>query len=94
SLTGTDLHLSFGKNHVLRGVDIQVDAGTTTTVIGPSGSGKSTLLRVLNRLHEPDQGDVLLDGRSVLRDNPDELRRRIGMVFQHFNLFPHKTVVD
>ncbi|MGC4961803.1 amino acid ABC transporter ATP-binding protein [Gordonia sp. DT218] len=94
SLTGTDLHLSFGKNHVLRGVDIQVDAGTTTTVIGPSGSGKSTLLRVLNRLHEPDQGDVLLDGRSVLGDNPDELRRRIGMVFQHFNLFPHKTVVD
>ncbi|MYR08658.1 ATP-binding cassette domain-containing protein [Gordonia sp. SID5947] len=94
SLTGTDLHLSFGKNHVLRGVDIQVDAGTTTTVIGPSGSGKSTLLRVLNRLHEPDRGDVLLDGRSVLEDNPDELRRRIGMVFQHFNLFPHKTVVD
>ncbi|WP_374612818.1 amino acid ABC transporter ATP-binding protein [Gordonia sp. (in: high G+C Gram-positive bacteria)] len=94
SLTGTDLHLSFGKHHVLRGVDIQVDAGTTTTVIGPSGSGKSTLLRVLNRLHEPDQGDILLDGRSVLTDNPDELRRRIGMVFQHFNLFPHKSVVD
>ncbi|MFW0783904.1 amino acid ABC transporter ATP-binding protein [Gordonia sp. CPCC 206044] len=94
SLTGTGLHLSFGRNHVLRGVDIQVDAGTTTTVIGPSGSGKSTLLRVLNRLHEPDEGDILLDGRSVLQDNPDELRRRIGMVFQHFNLFPHKTVVQ
>ena len=94
SLTGTDLHLSFGKHHVLRGVDIHVDAGTTTTVIGPSGSGKSTLLRVLNRLHEPDQGDILIDGRSVLADNPDELRRRIGMVFQHFNLFPHKTVVE
>jgi len=94
SLAGNDLHLSFGKHHVLRGVDIQVDAGTTTTVIGPSGSGKSTLLRVLNRLHEPDRGDILLDGRSVLRDNPDELRRRIGMVFQHFNLFPHKTVAD
>ncbi len=94
SLTGTDLHLSFGKNHVLRGVDIAVDAGTTTTVIGPSGSGKSTLLRVLNRLHEPDKGDIALDGRSVLHDNPDELRRRIGMVFQHFNLFPHKTVAQ
>ncbi|GAC51754.1 amino acid ABC transporter ATP-binding protein [Gordonia amicalis] len=94
SLTGTGLHLSFARHHVLRGVDIQVDAGTTTTVIGPSGSGKSTLLRVLNRLHEPDEGDILLDGRSVLQDNPDELRRRIGMVFQHFNLFPHKTVVE
>ncbi|MGV9712862.1 amino acid ABC transporter ATP-binding protein [Gordonia sp. NPDC003424] len=94
SLTGSDLHLSFGKNHVLRGVDIHVDAGSTTTVIGPSGSGKSTLLRVLNRLHEPDRGDILLDGRSVLDDNPDELRRRIGMVFQHFNLFPHKTVAE
>ncbi|MFT4124964.1 MAG: amino acid ABC transporter ATP-binding protein [Gordonia sp. (in: high G+C Gram-positive bacteria)] len=94
SLTGTDLHLSFGKQEVLRGVDIDVDAGTTTTVIGPSGSGKSTLLRVLNRLYEPDSGDILLDGRSVLTDNPDELRRRIGMVFQHFNLFPHKTVAE
>ncbi|GAC49886.1 amino acid ABC transporter ATP-binding protein [Gordonia aichiensis] len=94
SLTGKDLHLSFGKNHVLRGISLDVDAGSTTTVIGPSGSGKSTLLRVLNRLHEPDSGDILLDGRSVLKDNPDELRRRIGMVFQHFNLFPHMSVAD
>ncbi|MFT4087703.1 MAG: amino acid ABC transporter ATP-binding protein [Gordonia sp. (in: high G+C Gram-positive bacteria)] len=94
SLTGRDLHLSFGDNQVLRGVDIQVDAGTTTTVIGPSGSGKSTLLRVLNRLHEPLKGDILIDGRSVLKDNPDELRRRIGMVFQQFNLFPHMTVAQ
>lgn len=94
SLTGKDLHLSFGKNHVLRGISLDVGAGSTTTVIGPSGSGKSTLLRVLNRLHEPDSGDILLDGRSVLKDNPDELRRRIGMVFQHFNLFPHMSVAD
>ena len=94
SLTGKDLHLSFGNNKVLRGVGVHVDAGKTTTVIGPSGSGKSTLLRVLNRLHEPDQGDVLVDGVSVLNDNPDKLRQRIGMVFQQFNLFPHKTVAD
>ncbi|MDZ7914112.1 MAG: amino acid ABC transporter ATP-binding protein [Rhodococcus sp. (in: high G+C Gram-positive bacteria)] len=94
SLTGKDLHLSFGTNKVLRGVNLHVDAGNTVTVIGPSGSGKSTLLRVLNRLHEPEQGDVLLDGKSVLKDNPDALRQRIGMVFQHFNLFPHKTVAE
>ncbi|AWK75121.1 amino acid ABC transporter ATP-binding protein [Rhodococcus sp. NPDC019627] len=94
SLTGTNLHLAFGTNKVLRGVDIHVDAGDTVTVIGPSGSGKSTLLRVLNRLHEPDQGDILIDGKSVLKDNPDTLRQQIGMVFQQFNLFPHKTVVD
>ncbi|MBW0272301.1 peptide ABC transporter ATP-binding protein [Nocardia sp. MH4] len=94
SLTGTGLHLTLGNNHILRGVDIHVEAGHATTVIGPSGSGKSTLLRVLNRLHEPDSGDVLLDGKSVLRDDPDKLRQRIGMVFQHFNLFPHKTVAD
>ncbi|UGT40657.1 amino acid ABC transporter ATP-binding protein [Nocardia yamanashiensis] len=94
SLTGKDLHLTLGTNHVLRGVDIQVDAGKTTTVIGPSGSGKSTLLRVLNRLHEPDKGDIMLDGASMLKVNPDTLRQRIGMVFQHFNLFPHMTVAE
>jgi polar amino acid transport system ATP-binding protein len=94
SLAGKDIHLSFGVNTVLRGVDIDVPAGTTAAVIGPSGSGKSTLLRTLNRLHEPDRGDILLDGRSVLKDNPDQLRQRIGMVFQHFNLFPHRSVLD
>jgi polar amino acid transport system ATP-binding protein len=94
SLAARDIHLSFGSNAVLRGVDLDVDAGTTAAVIGPSGSGKSTLLRCLNRLYEPDRGDILLDGRSVLGDDPDRLRQRIGMVFQHFNLFPHKTVLD
>ena len=94
SLAASDIHLSFGPNAVLRGVDLDVPAGATAAVIGPSGSGKSTLLRTLNRLYEPDRGDILLDGRSVLQDNPDELRQRIGMVFQHFNLFPHRTVLD
>lgn len=94
SLTGTGLHLRLGNNQILRGVDIHVEAGRTTTVIGPSGSGKSTLLRVLNRLYEPDSGDILLDGKSVLAEHPDRLRQRIGMVFQQFNLFPHRTVAD
>ena len=94
SLAAKDIHLSFGTNAVLRGVDLDVPAGTTAAIIGPSGSGKSTLLRSLNRLYEPDRGDILLDGRSVLGDDPDELRKRIGMVFQHFNLFPHKSVLD
>ena len=94
SLAANDIHLAFGNNSVLRGVDIEVPAGTTAAVIGPSGSGKSTLLRTLNRLYEPDRGDILLDGRSVLCDDPDKLRQRIGMVFQHFNLFPHRTVLD
>ncbi|HEV7849818.1 MAG TPA: ATP-binding cassette domain-containing protein, partial [Mycobacterium sp.] len=94
SLTGRDIQLSFGPSAVLRGVDIDVPAGTTAAVIGPSGSGKSTLLRTLNRLYEPAKGDILLDGKSVLRDNPDALRQRIGMVFQQFNLFPHRSVLD
>jgi polar amino acid transport system ATP-binding protein len=94
SLSANDIHLSFGTNAVLRGVDVDVPAGTTTAIIGPSGSGKSTLLRTLNRLYEPDRGDILLDGRSVLHDDPNQLRQRIGMVFQQFNLFPHRTVLD
>ncbi|OBG39915.1 amino acid ABC transporter ATP-binding protein [Mycolicibacter heraklionensis] len=94
SLAAKGIQLSFGKHQVLRGVDLDVPAGATAAVIGPSGSGKSTMLRTLNRLHEPDGGDVLLGGRSVLADDPDELRQRIGMVFQHFNLFPHRSVLD
>ena len=67
SLAAKDIHLSFGPNQVLRGIDLAVPAGTTTAVIGPSGSGKSTLLRTLNRLYEPDRGDILLDGCSISR---------------------------
>lgn len=94
SLACNGIHKTLDGTTVLRGVDIEVPAGSTAAVIGPSGSGKSTLLRTLNRLHEPDSGDILLDGRSVLKDDPDALRQRIGMVFQHFNLFPHRTVLD
>jgi polar amino acid transport system ATP-binding protein len=94
SLAGNGIHLSFGRNKVLHGVDISAPAGNTVAVIGPSGSGKSTLLRALNRLHEPDSGDILLDGQSVLKDDPNTVRLRIGMVFQHFNLFPHLSVLD
>ncbi|MGC4767486.1 amino acid ABC transporter ATP-binding protein [Micromonospora sp. DT44] len=93
SLRAQNIHLAFGSNRVLRGVDLSVPSGATACVIGPSGSGKSTLLRTLNRLIEPDRGDVLLDDRSVLRDDPDALRQRVGMVFQQFNLFPHMSVL-
>ena len=89
-----DIHLAFGRNQVLRGVSLDVPAGSTACVIGPSGSGKSTLLRTVNRLLEPDSGDVLVDGASVLDADPDRLRQQIGMVFQQFNLFPHKTVLQ
>ena len=94
SLVGKDIHLSFGQSGCCAASTSTCRRATPLAVIGPSGSGKSTMLRALNRLHEPDRGDILLDGRSVLNDNPDELRQRIGMVFQHFNLFPHRTVLD
>src|ERR1700757_1288774 len=93
SLEAKDIHQTLGGTKVLRGVDIEAAAGSTVAVIGPSGSGKSTLLRSLNRLYEPDSGDILLDGRSVLHDDPDELRHRIGMVFQQYNLFPHPSIL-
>ncbi len=89
-----DIHVSFGTLEVLRGVSLAVEQGTTTCVIGPSGSGKSTLLRVTNRLQEPDSGEILLAGEKVTHADPDSLRQRVGMVFQHFNLFPHRTVLD
>jgi polar amino acid transport system ATP-binding protein len=89
-----DIHVSFGTLEVLRGVDLKVESGRTTCVIGPSGSGKSTLLRCVNRLQEPDSGDLLLDGESVIKADPDALRQRVGMVFQHFNLFGHRSVLD
>ncbi|MGJ0390441.1 amino acid ABC transporter ATP-binding protein [Microbacterium sp. CGR1] len=91
-----DLHKSFGDNHVLKGIDLTVDDGEVVAVIGPSGSGKSTLLRCLNKLEEPTSGHVVIDGVDLTDKSVklDEVRQRIGMVFQHFNLFPHMTVLE
>jgi polar amino acid transport system ATP-binding protein len=94
SLELVDLQMAYGDVDVIRGVSMSVPAGTTTCIIGPSGSGKSTMLRGVNRLHEPKGGDVLLGGESALKVKPDILRRRIGLVFQHFNLFPDHSALD
>ena len=94
SLELRNLTMAYGDIEVLRNVSLTVAPGTTTCIIGPSGSGKSTLLRGVNRLHEPKSGNVLLAGESTLGANPDTLRTRIGMVFQHFNLFPDHTAEE
>ena len=91
-----DLHKSFGDLDVLKGIDFSVAQGEVVCVIGPSGSGKSTLLRCINRLEEPTSGQVLI-GKDEVTDpdvDIDAVRRRIGMVFQQFNLFPHLTVTE
>jgi His/Glu/Gln/Arg/opine family amino acid ABC transporter permease subunit len=94
SLAVRGLSMAYGEHEVLTDVDLTVRAGSVTCVIGPSGSGKSTLLRCLNRLVEVKGGDILLDGDSILGIKPDRLRRRIGMVFQQFNLFPDHTALE
>jgi polar amino acid transport system ATP-binding protein len=81
----------FGRHQVLHGVTFDVGGGEVVCMIGPSGS---TALRCINRLEEPSGGDILLDGDSTLRMSADMLRQRVGMVFQQFNLFPHRTVLD
>jgi polar amino acid transport system ATP-binding protein len=89
------LHKYFGKNEVLKGIDFHVDPGHVVCVIGPSGSGKSTLLRCVNRLEEPTSGEILVEGIDICDPNVDldDVRSRIGMVFQQFNLFPHLNVL-
>lgn len=91
-----DLHKSFGKNEVLKGIDLEVKKGEVVVVIGPSGSGKSTFLRCLNRLEDIDEGRVMVAGDNMADQTIDinVARENIGMVFQDFNLFPHYTVED
>lgn len=90
-----ELHKHFGDLEVLRGIDFQINAGEVVCVIGPSGSGKSTLLRCVNLLEWPTSGKVLIEGIDMTdpETEVDEVRARIGMVFQQFNLFPHLTVL-
>ncbi len=91
-----NLHKSFGSLEVLRGIDQHIDKGECVAVIGPSGSGKSTFLRCLNLLEMPTSGEVWFDGRQINAHgvNINHIRCKMGMVFQHFNLFNHKTVLD
>jgi polar amino acid transport system ATP-binding protein len=93
-----DIHKSFGQLHVLRGVSLEVNRGTVTCVIGPSGSGKSTLLRCVNLLEPPDDGSILLEGKEITgrakAEDRDFVRRRVGIVFQQFNLFPHMSAAE
>lgn len=89
------LRKSFGTNEVLKGIDLEVKAGEVIAIIGKSGSGKSTLLRCINGLEVFQSGTLRVDGKHLLHDNPQvmrELRQRVGMIFQSFNLFPHLTV--
>jgi len=90
-----DLHKHYGNLHVLRGIDLSVARGEVVVLIGPSGSGKSSFLRCLNRLEEPSSGHIYIDGVDITarRSKLPLIRRNIGMVFQHFNLFPHMTAL-
>src|SRR5918999_1339728 len=92
------VHKRFGKLEVLRGIDLEVAKGEVVCVIGRSGSGKSTLLRCINLLEPPEQGRILLEGKEITGSDAvegiDFVRRRVGMVFQQFNLFPHKNALE
>ena len=95
-ITIKDLHKSFGDHEVLKGIDLEIEKGEILVIIGPSGSGKSTILRCMNLLETPTSGDIIFEGKSLVDKNTniDEVRQNIGMVFQHFNLFTHKTILE
>ena len=91
-----DLHKIFGELHAINGVSEEIKKGEVVVIVGPSGSGKSTFLRSLNLLEEPDRGHVYFEGVDITDKKVDinKHRQKMGMVFQHFNLFPHKTILD
>ena len=91
-----NLHKSFEKNEVLKGINEHIEKGEVVVVIGPSGSGKSTFLRCLNLLEVPTSGEIIFEGKNITDKKVDinKIREKMGMVFQQFNLFPHKTVLD
>ena len=89
-----NLKKSFGSNEVLKGIDQDVEQHEVLCIIGPSGSGKSTMLRCINHLEVPSSGEIYIDGELVTKENLDRIRTKMGMVFQQFNLFPHKTVLE
>lgn len=91
-----DVHKSFGDLEVLKGINLKIEKGQVVTLIGPSGSGKSTILRCMNLLERPTSGTVLIEGTDITEPKTDiqAIRKNIGMVFQHFNLFPHMTVME
>ena len=92
----TNMNKWYGEFHVLRDIDLTVYRGERIVVCGPSGSGKSTLIRCINKLEEHQQGDIIVDGTELNSDlkNVDKVRAEVGMVFQHFNLFPHLTILE
>ena len=90
-----NVHKSFGKNEVLKGIDLHIEKGQVVVIIGPSGSGKSTVLRTMTYLEEPTSGKVIVDGMDLSdKSKLNEVRTEVGMVFQNFNLFPHMTVME
>ena len=90
-----NVHKSFGKNEVLKGINLHIKQGQVVVIIGPSGSGKSTVLRTMNYLEEPTSGKVIVDGMDLSdKKKLNDVRAEVGMVFQNFNLFPHRTVME
>lgn len=91
-----NVYKNFGKLEVLKGINLKIEKGEVVTLIGPSGSGKSTILRCMNLLEKPTSGQVFINGTDITAPKTDiqAIRKNIGMVFQHFNLFPHMTVME